>query len=777
MKLKMPRPDVLAVAWLIAIPVIFAHRALVGDGSLAPDRLLDQDTLEHPTDPPPRPRFDDTSPVLFDFPRDLSFARGLHHGRFDTWSPLVGAGQPMWADEHGPFVPFKLPFDLVPTRRGYDWFLFLRFVCGGLGAWALARRRGLGQPASAAAGTLFQFSGAMIASAAFGTVTAICLLPWMLLAARAIADDRSLGATAGAACVVGLVGNSGHPETMLLVLVAFVVAIAAHALRRIREPKRAAHIAGLGALAFSLGIALSAPTILPLVELRANAVTYKQFEQGERVYQADIHGSRESLPIALFTPRLLDAARTDLIIHWPWSASPVLGALGLVLALAGLFQLGLDEALAAVLVLGLGLTLAPPGLKWLHGLPLIHYPLPSYSWSLVALPLTQAGALAIERADRPRGRLFLLGGAAIMIGALAWMILKHHSVAHYSDALNNLLGDRVAKIIVFPLLAVLVVVSMFFLTRRHAIPLIALVALEGVVTMTPIAIYDRSNVLRSPESPALSFLDGSLKGSDWRMIGFPITEGRVQSLEIFQVRDLRVIAALPMERYVRYLSLIRNTDIGTAFTSGAPMSAMLDLASVRYFVVAKGGFPWAWLYPGDPELRQIYDTPTETIWRNLDARPRARITRKIAVVSSENDAAIKLLPVAKTPHLTIDQPTIIEGAEPLDDTTMLQAGENARIVDERDPGRVVIEANATRPSYLELADAYYPGWSATVDGKPTKIYPADVLFRAVKIPAGQHKIVFTYVCRPLRWGAAIALAGLLGIAAIFWRARRARRRA
>ncbi|WP_343417085.1 YfhO family protein [Candidatus Flexifilum breve] len=58
--------------------------------------------------------------------------------------------------------------------------------------------------------------------------------------------------------------------------------------------------------------------------------------------------------------------------------------------------------------------------------------------------------------------------------------------------------------------------------------------------------------------------------------------------------------------------------------------------------------------------------------------------------------------------------------------------------------RVVIDVETDFDGYLFLSDAYYPGWHATIDGAPTTIYRADVMFRAVFVPAGVHEIVYTY---------------------------------
>lgn len=67
------------------------------------------------------------------------------------------------------------------------------------------------------------------------------------------------------------------------------------------------------------------------------------------------------------------------------------------------------------------------------------------------------------------------------------------------------------------------------------------------------------------------------------------------------------------------------------------------------------------------------------------------------------------------------------------------------------PERVIIDVEADRPGYLLLTDAYYPGWQARVDGAAAPILRANVMFRAVALPAGAHEIVFEYRPAWLGW--------------------------
>jgi hypothetical protein len=103
------------------------------------------------------------------------------------------------------------------------------------------------------------------------------------------------------------------------------------------------------------------------------------------------------------------------------------------------------------------------------------------------------------------------------------------------------------------------------------------------------------------------------------------------------------------------------------------------------------------------------------------------------------------------------------------------ANESVQIV-AYEPERVAITANIASPAVLVLADAFYPGWQAAVDGIPAPILRANLMFRGLALAPGRHEIVFSY--RPVAWrlGAAISLIALatliMAIAATYVRGRR-----
>lgn len=77
------------------------------------------------------------------------------------------------------------------------------------------------------------------------------------------------------------------------------------------------------------------------------------------------------------------------------------------------------------------------------------------------------------------------------------------------------------------------------------------------------------------------------------------------------------------------------------------------------------------------------------------------------------------------------------------------------------PERIAVETESDSPALLVLRDAFYPGWSATVDGAPAEIYPVDVLFRGVALPAGAHEVAFFYDPPAWRWGRILSGVGIL----------------
>lgn len=59
-------------------------------------------------------------------------------------------------------------------------------------------------------------------------------------------------------------------------------------------------------------------------------------------------------------------------------------------------------------------------------------------------------------------------------------------------------------------------------------------------------------------------------------------------------------------------------------------------------------------------------------------------------------------------------------------------------------GRWRIETNGEKPSLVVVAEAWFPGWKATVDGKPVPVEKADAAFLGVAVGTGHHVITLEY---------------------------------
>ena len=85
--------------------------------------------------------------------------------------------------------------------------------------------------------------------------------------------------------------------------------------------------------------------------------------------------------------------------------------------------------------------------------------------------------------------------------------------------------------------------------------------------------------------------------------------------------------------------------------------------------------------------------------------------------------------------------------------------------------RVELRARLDDPGLVILADAFYPGWTLEIDGKPAPIYRANRAMRAAAVAAGIHSLVYRYKPASFRIGLAVSGAGLIVLLALFvrWR--------
>ena len=60
------------------------------------------------------------------------------------------------------------------------------------------------------------------------------------------------------------------------------------------------------------------------------------------------------------------------------------------------------------------------------------------------------------------------------------------------------------------------------------------------------------------------------------------------------------------------------------------------------------------------------------------------------------------------------------------------------------PNSVTYETDNAEDGLVVFSEIYYPGWTATIDGKPADILRTDYVLRAMQVPAGKHIIMMTF---------------------------------
>lgn len=60
------------------------------------------------------------------------------------------------------------------------------------------------------------------------------------------------------------------------------------------------------------------------------------------------------------------------------------------------------------------------------------------------------------------------------------------------------------------------------------------------------------------------------------------------------------------------------------------------------------------------------------------------------------------------------------------------------------PNELRYTTESTAEGIALFSEVYYPGWTATIDGKPAEVARANYLLRALRLPAGKHEVVFTF---------------------------------
>ena len=156
--------------------------------------------------------------------------------------------------------------------------------------------------------------------------------------------------------------------------------------------------------------------------------------------------------------------------------------------------------------------------------------------------------------------------------------------------------------------------------------------------------------------------------------------------------------------------------------------------------------------------------PPYKVFENPTVLPRAFVTYRTRPAPASPDP---LLLAISRPAFDPLVESYVEGDAPTASPDAPR-GHPARFVHDGE-SEVELEATLERPGLVVLADSFYPGWHATVDGRPAPILATNLLFRGVRVDAGTHRVRFVYAPASIRYGAACSA---LGLVVLVWLARR-----
>ena len=112
--------------------------------------------------------------------------------------------------------------------------------------------------------------------------------------------------------------------------------------------------------------------------------------------------------------------------------------------------------------------------------------------------------------------------------------------------------------------------------------------------------------------------------------------------------------------------------------------------------------------------------------------------------------------------------------DPLTSSMRGELGRGEVQIVEHDAGRWIFAVNSKGLGFLVVSQTNYPGWSATVNGRSTRLYTTNHAFQGLEVPDGSSKVVLSFASASLLRGAWISSASaaiVFGMVIFGWRKR------
>ncbi len=710
-------------------------------------------------------------------------------GSFPLWNPYLFGGMPYVAAMHGDiFYPTFLLRFVLPADAGMTWGMILHVFLAGLFTFAFLRAVGLGFFGALVGGLAYMLGGnvaGLVSPGHDGKIFISALLPLVLLMVHRGVRDGRAWAWGGLALGVMLAVLTPHPQLLqylLLVTGAYALFCAfsaggeGGALPRPTALRRLA----FAAVAVAVGMLGGAVQFWPVLEY-----TPWSPRAGGKGWE---HAISYSMPpeelINTYLPQfsgILDhyTGRNGIHFH-----SEYIGAA--VLVLAGL-AFGASAARRKFLWFWVG-TLVVATLWALGGhTPFYHlvyalvpgtkfFRAPSTMLYVVSFAVAVLAAMGTERAlalrFRPRYLIAWIAAAAVVALMATGGMLTNLAASFANPQLAGLVDQNTGALTLGAwrsLLAVVAVAGVLLAMRRGSLPArTAAWALAALVSLDLWSI-ERLYWRFSPPAAQLFASDPTIdflktQADSGRVIATPLAAEGLTPRDPFLTGD-----ALMVHR-VRQVLGYHGNELGRyqqlyGIESGAQNIANPNfwrLANVRFFLTNTPELPIEGATRVAGPARNAVGTMSY-VFRLPGDNPPAWVA-PIAVKAPDESVLATVL----DPRFDVRRAALFDtaAAVPTQDVpSQLPAPLDLSVrVKERAPGRIALTLDRPAPAgaALVVSENFYPGWTATADGRPAQIGRADYSLIGVALPTGAREVLLTFTSPRFETGFAISL-GVLAL--------------
>ena len=170
---------------------------------------------------------------------------------------------------------------------------------------------------------------------------------------------------------------------------------------------------------------------------------------------------------------------------------------------------------------------------------------------------------------------------------------------------------------------------------------------------------------------------------------------------------------------------------------------ILSLYGVNYSITSQ---------PPRPGQKEIFTSARGLhVYANDDAMPRAWAVHRLQ--SAGEEEAVRLV---RQGSFDFRQLAVLGGPAPALETC---GGMDAVSVDYLNIQRLRLRVKMQCRGMVIVGDNAFPGWQASVDGRPAVIYAANTALRGVVVDKGVHEVYLEYRPASVRLGLALTLAG------------------